>query len=202
MTKWPIEKLADVSSRHRFGNRCHRRGQIVIQCHSRMEVGDLLNARNAAAADAQLRQQLHQVAQMESRSAYTMNTNQAAALSHQQSIHQESNNMAYQHLNRSSHNQQMAADNFMIGPTQSIGSDDLADENGIDAGGDTASKAFACSTCQKRFARRSDLARHGKGDLTSYDHLSNRYQSGYIVEFVHINANILAVVNSLFRGRH
>jgi hypothetical protein len=38
----------------------------------------------------------------------------------------------------------------------------LFDDSGQVAGGNDSVKAFACATCSKGFARRSDLARHGK----------------------------------------
>lgn len=41
------------------------------------------------------------------------------------------------------------------------------DESGPISGGNESVKAFACTTCNKGFARRSDLARHGEHFLSA-----------------------------------
>lgn len=121
----------------------------------------MLNARHAAAAaDAQLRQQLQQAAHMDARNPFSMNTNHAA-VGHHRTIHQDTSPLAYPSLNQSPHNQQMTPDAFMMGPPHTD-TTDISTDNGSRAGGEAAPKSFACSTCAKRFARRSDLARHGE----------------------------------------
>ena len=119
----------------------------------------MLNARHAAAADAQLRQQMHQAARLDARNTYTMNANHAA-VNHHRSIPQDTSHLGYASLNHSPPTQQMTPDSFMMGQSQPD-SEEISNGNERLAG-EPAPKSFACSTCAKRFARRSDLARHGK----------------------------------------
>ena len=127
-----------------------------------MEVGDMLNARHAAAADAQLRQQMHQAARLDVRNSYALNTNHAT-VGHNRSIPPDTSHLGYPSLNQSSPTQQMTPDSFMMGQSQPD-SEDISNGNDTRQPGESAPKSFGCSTCAKRFARRSDLARHGKGN--------------------------------------
>lgn len=125
-----------------------------------MDIGGLLNARNAAAADAELRRQLHQSMQMDGGVAYAMNQGPAMG-HHQQHPMQAPNGMPYGALGQAQHNPQLYAQNFI---PRHGGQNHLADDNfgAMRPKNEGAPKAFACSTCQKGFARRSDLARHGE----------------------------------------
>lgn len=124
-----------------------------------MEIGGLLNARHAAAADAQLRRQIQQSMQMDGGVPYGMGQGSTLA-HHQQSMHQ-SNGLPYGVMAQPQHGAQMYAQSYMA---RHENQNALTDDNfgAMRQKNETAPKAFACSTCQKGFARRSDLARHGK----------------------------------------
>lgn len=120
-----------------------------------MEIGGLLNARNAAAADAELRRQIQQSMHMEGGVAYAMS--QAPTMAHHQAHHMQAPGMPY--LGQHHHNNhQLYAQSYI--PRHD--SQTMADDNfgAMRTKNESAPKAFACSTCQKGFARRSDLARH------------------------------------------
>ena len=123
----------------------------------------MLNVRQQAAADAQLRQQYQQVARMDGRNTYGLDANHMA-VNHHRSLPQDTSHLSYPSLNQSPPTQQMTPDSFMMGQSQPD-TDDIGLGNNSRAVGDTAPKSFACSTCSKKFARRSDLARHGKFKL-------------------------------------
>ncbi|KIV97590.1 hypothetical protein, variant [Exophiala mesophila] len=125
-----------------------------------MEIGGLLNARNAAAADAQLRRQLQQSMHVEGGVAYAMNHNQGPTmLHHAQHPMQHPSGMGYPPLGQPQHPAHMYGNSFI--PRHDTHAA-LADDNfgAMKPRNEGAPKAFACSTCQKGFARRSDLARH------------------------------------------
>lgn len=127
-----------------------------------MEIGGLLNARNAAVADAQLRRQLQQSMQVEGGVAYAMNHNQGPTMLHHAQHHmQHPGAMGYPSLGQPQHPAHMYGNNFI--PRHDTHAA-LADDNfgAMKPRNEGAPKAFACSTCQKGFARRSDLARHGE----------------------------------------
>ena len=74
---------------------------------------------------------------------------------------------------------------------------------GLPNGADTSSqaKAFACSTCGKGFARRSDLARHGKlFQLTVLFSKLIRGQKEYIPELDPMSAIIQVAASSSYSG--
>lgn len=73
------------------------------------------------------------------------------------------------------------------------------------SGGSEAVKAFACATCGKGFARRSDLARHGRWHLVQPPVLQDAddiLQSGYIVVSGHMFAIIQDAISNSSRDQH
>jgi hypothetical protein len=75
------------------------------------------------------------------------------------------------------------------GPEQTVGR--IGNENG-------PPKAFACSTCGKGFARRSDLARHGEFTDDHFDIRISliRFQNVFTAVFVRMSATSPTAVNS------
>ena len=139
-----------------------------------MDIDTILNAKGsaaaAAAADAQLRLQLEQAAQMNARRNSDMGSDQSSNSSHKQPFHQMSNypsNITYP-SSAQRHGSQMMSNGFLSGDNQGEGYAQSGDSNSGRPANDGAPKAFACSTCAKGFARRSDLARHGGIALSGY----------------------------------
>ena len=134
-----------------------------------MDIDNILNTKGsaaaaAAAADAQLRLQLEQSAQMNARTNSDMGSDQSSSSSHKPQFHQMSNyptNMAYP-SSAQQQGSQMMSNGFLPGDAQEDGYAHSNDSNSGRPANEGAPKAFACSTCAKGFARRSDLARHGK----------------------------------------
>lgn len=131
-----------------------------------MDIGGLLNARNAAAADAELRRQLQQSMQMDGGVAYGMSHGPGPTLAHHQHQHQHQQHPMHHGSMFGgmgpSHNPQLYAQSYI--PRHDAQGAMAADDNfgAMRPKNEGAPKAFACSTCQKGFARRSDLARHGE----------------------------------------
>jgi hypothetical protein len=125
-----------------------------------MEIDDILNARNAAAADAQLRQQqMTSATNMDNHAAYAMNSQAPPGMHQQQVLPQDQSIMNYPALTQAPQNTQMMQNDLMdvAAHDEQVQQQDM---NGSRPQSE-APKAFACSTCAKGFARRSDLARHG-----------------------------------------
>ncbi|KIX04205.1 uncharacterized protein Z518_07759 [Rhinocladiella mackenziei CBS 650.93] len=125
-----------------------------------MDIGGLLNARNAAAADAELRRQLQQSMQMDGGVAYGMSHNQGPTMAHhQQHPMQQPNGLPYGAMGQPQHNPQLYNPGYM---PRHDDQNALADDNfgAMRPKNEGTVKAFPCSVCQKGFARRSDLARH------------------------------------------
>jgi hypothetical protein len=135
-----------------------------------MDIDNILNTKGsaaaaaAAAADAQLRLQLEQAAQMNPRTNSDMGSDQSSSSGRKQPFHQMSNyptNITYP-SSVQQHGSQMMSNGFLPGHAQGEGYAQSGDSNSGRPANDGAPKAYACSTCAKGFARRSDLARHGK----------------------------------------
>ena len=119
----------------------------------------MLNARNAAVANAQLNQQLQQAVQLDSGAVYGLNPNHAA-MDQNRSISQHTPHMSYANMTAHGQNHHLHPDTFMM-PQSQRKSSEIDQNTDSQQAADLASKLFACSTCAKGFARRSDLARHG-----------------------------------------
>ena len=134
-----------------------------------MDIGNILNTKGnaaaaAAAAEAQLRQQLEDAAQMTARTNSDLGSDRSSSSNHQQPLHQMTNipsNMAYPSPSQQQ-GLQMVSNSFMPGTLHDDGYHPNADGSASRPNSDGAPKQFACSSCGKGFARRSDLARHGK----------------------------------------
>jgi hypothetical protein len=126
-----------------------------------MEIGGLLNARNAAAADAHLRRQLQHSMQMEGGVPYGMS--QGPTMMHHQQHPMHHGGMGYNPMGQPQHNPQLYNPSYI---PRHDAHNALSDDFGaMKPKSEGAPKAFACSTCSKGFARRSDLARHGQYHL-------------------------------------
>lgn len=125
-----------------------------------MDIGGLLNTRTAAAAQAHLRRQLQQSIQMDGGVAYDLSHSQGPTMVHHQQHYMDyANGMGYAPLGQHHNNHQLYAQNFI---PRHDSQNALADDNfwAMRPKNEAAPKAFACCTCQKGFARRSDLVRH------------------------------------------
>lgn len=124
-----------------------------------MEIGGLLNVRQQAAADSHLR--LHHHSMQMDPNSYNLSQAHPPAMTHQpQHQSHNPNSMHYSSLQQQHSAEQMYTNNYNAHQqNQEVVDDDFGTPR---TKGDSAAKAFACSTCQKKFARRSDLARHGK----------------------------------------
>ena len=121
-----------------------------------MEIGGLLNTRHGT-GDVQLGQHLQHPMQMDA-GGYGMSQPSSQAMTHhQQQMHDP--NMSYQNMQQPSHAHIYASNYDARSQNDTSTMDD--DFGAIRPKSEGAAKAFACSTCQKGFARRSDLARHG-----------------------------------------
>lgn len=131
-----------------------------------MEIGGLLNARHAAAADAHMRQQQYQSMSLESQS-YALNQSQNQMAHHHQSQLHDHTGMQYPSIQQQTQSQSHiystnfnAAQHNMKQETQ-IDDDDEDDFGSVQPKSEGVEKKYVCGTCPKGFARRSDLARHG-----------------------------------------
>lgn len=122
-----------------------------------MEIGGLLNTRQAAGTDVHLRHHLHQTMQMD--------TSTFGQLSH----HRPNQLHDFGSLTHHSMTPQTTSQIFQTNydaRTQNLKQEPLVDDDfdGSDSKTEPAVKNYLCGhpDCGKRFARRSDLGRHGQ----------------------------------------
>jgi hypothetical protein len=130
-----------------------------------MDIGNILNAKGnaAAAAEARRQQQLAQSTPMSNRSNSDVGSEQESTASLPQPLHPSSNTPnKYPSPIPTAPNMQMMPSGFQADVLQENGYPPSDDVNVARPTSDQDKKSFACSHCSKGFARRSDLARHGK----------------------------------------
>lgn len=138
-----------------------------------MDIGNMLNSKNAAAAqaaaEAQLQQQLAHAAQLRNAGVHTPASQHGDPHMYGQNATQPlhpmtnlSTNIKYEHA-QSPHGMQMMPNGYMSNAQENTYTKPESASSRLST--DSAPKAFACSTCAKGFARRSDLARHGLSQL-------------------------------------
>jgi len=134
-----------------------------------MDIGNILNAKGnaAAAAEARRRQQLAQATPMSNRSNSDMGSEQGSTSSGPQPLHPSNNQPnKYPSPIPTAPTMQMMPSGFLADNLQENGYPQTDDVNASRPASDQTTKSFACSHCNKGFARRSDLARHGEFDLS------------------------------------
>ena len=132
-----------------------------------MDIGNMLNSKNAAAAaaaEAQLQQQFAHAAHLRGSNVhhgdahlYTSNGGQPL-----HPLTNMSNGLKYEHSLHSPHGIPVMQNGYMHNAQENAyGKSDVSSNR---SGGEPAVKQYTCShaECGKPFARRSDLARHGK----------------------------------------
>jgi hypothetical protein len=130
-----------------------------------MDIGNILNAKGnaAAAAEARRQQQLAHAIPMSNRSNSDMGSEQGSTSSQPQPLHPTNNPPnKYPSPIPTAQTMQMMPSPFQIDGLQENGYPPNDDVNASRSTNDQTKKSFACSHCNKLFARRSDLARHGK----------------------------------------
>ena len=135
-----------------------------------MDIGNILNAKGnaAAAAEARRQQQLAQATPMSTRSSSDMASEQGSTLSQPQPLHPSTNQPnKYPSPVPTAQTMQTMPSTFQADGLQENGYPQNDDVDAPRPAGTQIKKSFACSHCNKLFARRSDLARHGRfGVLT------------------------------------
>jgi uncharacterized Zn-finger protein len=146
-----------------------------------MDITNILNTKHAAAAaEQQLQQQLAQAVQFDSRTSSEMGSERSGSHIGDHSTRYAQQNMHQMHMSNSNRypsptNTPQAMPMLQNGftpdgygdatymPNGAIHADSPM-QNGKKSKDGAANKQFACGTCGKAFARRSDLARHGMQD--------------------------------------
>lgn len=138
-----------------------------------MDIGNILNAKGnaAAAAEARRQQQIAQATPMSNRSNSDMGSDQGSISSQlqpqsqSQPLHPSHNSPnKYPSPILMAQNIQMIPSAFQADSLQENGYPENDDVT-VTRSTDQTKKSFACSHCNKLFARRSDLARHGRSDF-------------------------------------
>lgn len=132
-----------------------------------MDIGNILNAKGnaAAAAEARRQQQLAQATPMSNRSSSDMGSEQGSTSSQTQlqPLHPSTNQPnRYPSPLPTAQTMPMMPSAFQADGLQENGYPQNDDVSAAKSASDQPKKSFACSHCNKPFARRSDLARHGR----------------------------------------
>lgn len=138
-----------------------------------MDIGNILNTKGnaAAAAEARRQQQQHlaRSTPMTNGSNSDIGSEQGSTSSQPQPLHPSTNPPnKYPSPVPTAPNMQMIPSVFSADGLQENGYLQTDEVNASRPTGDQNTKSFACSHCNKGFARRSDLARHGPFDLFLY----------------------------------
>lgn len=123
-----------------------------------MQIGGILNNRNPM-AEAHMRHQFQHHPMQMNHSVYGLGHAQMIPPHNPQHVMSQQNAMAYSSM-PSLQQEHMIPGYMARHPNATI--HDQMDPNNARPRSEPAAKQFTCSTCPKKFARRSDLARHGK----------------------------------------
>jgi hypothetical protein len=129
-----------------------------------MEIGGLLNPRQTAVTEAQLRQhQLHAM-QLDSQS-YALGQSQNQINQNQHAQLHDHNSISYHAMHQQPHSQSQIYSADFNATQQNMKQEAHLDDTDYDplnqTQKDNTERKWSCPECSKRFARKSDLSRHG-----------------------------------------
>lgn len=140
-----------------------------------MEIGGLLsgNARHTTNAEAQLRHHMQQGMTLDNHYAMTHNGGINSSINH----YGMGQPVDYMQTNHALRPQIVPNTRMSPGSGNNTGLDVEASSPKPKA--EAAAKSFACSSCSKAFARKSDLARHGRSNTSLNSIPANNWSRTY-----------------------